>query len=125
MKILCAAIVFLLVLTQSLARSAPQVERKPRKKGAFVIKRFVPQAEHPGKRSVRDSMFDAHVQPEQDQDACMWRCQDWCKNRCRNSHNEECLDGCLGIYGWCMRKCRNGDLDRPGGEEEEEEEEEE
>lgn len=98
-----------------------------------MVKRFVPQAEKPSKRDhIWEYLFDAHAQAEQDQDPCQWRCWGWCQKKCRDE-DEECLDGCLNIYGrrWrkCIRKCKNGDLDRPGekeweSEEEEEEEEE-
>ena len=130
MKHLLCAVLFLLVIIQSFARSSvPQAERRPRKGGAFGVKRYVPQAEHPNKRSLFDNLFDPHAQAEQDQDVCMWRCQEWCSKRCKGSNNEECLDGCLNIYGYrwrrCLRKCKRGDLDRPGGGEESEEEEEE
>ena len=130
MKVLLCAILFISVLIQSFVHSSvPQAERRARKESAFGIKRFVPQAEHPRKRNLWDNLFDENAIVKRYQDVCMWRCKDWCRDRCRNSDNEECLDGCLNIYGhrWrrCIRKCQRGDLDRPGGEESEEEEEEE
>ena len=127
----------------------PQAE-KPEKE-ALLDNLFDPQAEKPkekkkkkmGPRSHRltarsehayadkmpppENMFDSQV--HQDQDACMWRCQEWCRQRCQSSGNEECLDGCLNVRGhrWrrCINRCKRGDMDRPGGDNEEEEEEEE
>lgn len=131
MKIFFCVVLLLLVITQSLlVRSdVPQAEKRPIRGSPFVVKRFVPQAEKPSKRDhIWDYLFDAHAQAEADQDPCQWRCRDWCQKRCRDE-DEECLDGCLNIYGsrWrrCIRKCENGDLDRPGGKERESEEEEE
>lgn len=129
----------------------PQAEAEKPEKEALLDNLFDPQAEKPkekkkkkmGPRSHRltarsehayadkmpppENMFDSQV--HQDQDACMWRCQEWCRQRCQSSGNEECLDGCLNVRGhrWrrCINRCKRGDMDRPGGDNEEEEEEEE
>ena len=129
----------------------PQAEAEKPEKEALLDNLFDPQAEKPkekkkkkmGPRSHRltarsehayadkmpppENMFDSRV--HQDQDACMWRCQEWCRQRCQSSGNEECLDGCLNVRGhrWrrCINRCKRGDMDRPGGDNEEEEEEEE
>ena len=132
-------------------RLASQAEAEKPEKEALLDNLFDPQAEKPkekkkkkmGPRSHRltarsehayadkmpppENMFDSQV--HQDQDACMWRCQEWCRQRCQSSGNEECLDGCLNVRGhrWrrCINRCKRGDMDRPGGDNEEEEEEEE
>ena len=129
----------------------PQAEAEKPEKEALLDNLFDPQAEKPkekkkkkmGPRSHRltarsehayadkmpppENMFDSQV--HQDQDACMWRCKEWCRQRCQSSGNEECLDGCLNVRGhrWrrCINRCKRGDMDRPGGDNEEEEEEEE
>lgn len=117
------------ILSQSSVRSSVlQAERSPIKGRALEIKRFVPQAEHPGKRNLWEELFDDKPQIKHDQDACMWRCQEWCNDQCRNSDDEEdCLDSCLyGNHWWrCIRECKNGDLDRPGKQSQEEDEKEE
>ena len=110
----------------------PQAEKpkeKKKKKMGPRSHRLTARSEHAyaDKMPPPENMFDSQV--HQDQDACMWRCQEWCRQRCQSSGNEECLDGCLNVRGhrWrrCINRCKRGDMDRPGGDNEEEEEEEE
>ena len=62
MKIFLCVVLFLFVLTQSVVHSYVSQEKGPDKEGSLVTKRFVPQAERPGRKSRFDSLFDPQAE---------------------------------------------------------------